>query len=171
MTRLKALNLGHYRLRTRLGSGGMGEVYLAEDPKLGREVAIKVLAERFAGDSDRLARFEREARAIARLTHPNILQVFELSTDQLACIRYLAGERGRGDELFAELRDRARAHYVAPTFLALVHLARGEADDALEHLQEGARINDPWFVYTRLVVRDLLPAEPRVAALVDELGV
>lgn len=64
--------LGTYEVVSLFGSGGMGEVYRAKDTKLGREVAIKVLPEPFALDPDRLARFEREARLLASINHPNI---------------------------------------------------------------------------------------------------
>ncbi len=64
--------LGHYEISTLLGKGGMGEVWRARDTKLGREVAIKTLPEEYAKDADRLARFEREAKLLASLNHPNI---------------------------------------------------------------------------------------------------
>src|SRR6266852_4354020 len=63
-----------------LGAGGMGEVYRARDPRLGREVAIKVLPAAFSADVDRLRRFEQEARAAAALNHPNILAVHDFGT-------------------------------------------------------------------------------------------
>src|SRR5262249_20649896 len=74
--------LGPYQILDHLGAGGMGEVFRARDLRLDREVAIKVLPERFAEDADRVARFEREARAVAALAHPNILVLHDVGTDQ-----------------------------------------------------------------------------------------
>ena len=62
--------LAHYKVTAALGAGGMGEVWRAEDEKLGREVALKVLPEEFARDPERMARFEREAKVLASLNHP-----------------------------------------------------------------------------------------------------
>ena len=70
--------LGPYELSASLGAGGMGEVYRARDPRLGRDVAIKVLPSAFSADPERLQRFEQEARAAAALNHPNILAVFDI---------------------------------------------------------------------------------------------
>ena len=70
--------LGHYLLHDRLGAGGMGEVYRARDTRLGRDVAIKLLPARFAGDAERRARFDREARLLAALNHPHIAAVYGL---------------------------------------------------------------------------------------------
>ena len=67
--------LGHYEILSAIGKGGMGEVWRARDTKLGREVAIKTLPEEFAKDADRLARFEREAKFLASLNHPNIAAI------------------------------------------------------------------------------------------------
>ena len=64
--------LFHFKITAKLGEGGMGEVWLAEDTKLGREAAIKILPEAFVADPERLARFEREARVLASLNHQNI---------------------------------------------------------------------------------------------------
>lgn len=80
--RLEAgVQLGHYKIISTLGKGGMGEVYRAKDLRLGREVAIKVMPESLAEDPDLLSRFEKEARALAVLAHPNILTIFDFGND------------------------------------------------------------------------------------------
>jgi serine/threonine protein kinase len=73
-------SLSQFRITEKLGQGGMGEVWRAEDTKLGREVALKVLPEEFAKDPERMARFEREAKVLASLNHPNIATLFGLET-------------------------------------------------------------------------------------------
>jgi len=75
MTLSAGTRLGPYEILAPLGAGGMGEVYRARDPRLGREVAIKVLPEAVAKDRERLARFEREAQMLASLNHPNIATI------------------------------------------------------------------------------------------------
>jgi len=74
--------LGTYEVVAALGAGGMGEVYRAKDLRLGREVALKVLPAEVAADADRLARFEREARMVAGLNHPNIVTLFSVEDDR-----------------------------------------------------------------------------------------
>src|SRR5262245_48902887 len=70
--------IGNYDVLAPLGAGGMGEVYRARDAKLGREVALKVISSKFIGDPDRLSRFQREARVLAALNHPNVAQIYGL---------------------------------------------------------------------------------------------
>jgi len=71
-------SLGPYTIQGPLGAGGMGEVYRAHDARLNRDVAIKVIPSSVANDPEALARFERESRAIAALSHPNILTIFDV---------------------------------------------------------------------------------------------
>ena len=71
-------SLIHYEITSQLGKGGMGEVYQAKDTKLGRDVAIKILPEEFAREADRVARFQREAKLLASLNHPNIASIYGL---------------------------------------------------------------------------------------------
>ncbi len=75
--------IGHYRVSGKIGEGGMGEVYRATDTRLNREVAIKVLPEVFANDSERMARFRREAQVLASLNHPNIAIIHGIEEDAL----------------------------------------------------------------------------------------
>ena len=78
MTLSASDRLGRFEILAPLGAGGMGEVYRAHDERLERDVAIKVLPDAVSENPDRLARFEREARAVAKLAHPSILDVYEL---------------------------------------------------------------------------------------------
>src|SRR5512141_459652 len=87
--------LGSYEILSPLGAGGMGEVYRARDPRLSRDVAVKVLPAGLAADRDALARFEREARAVAALSHPNILSIFDFGEEggvSFAVMELLEGE-------------------------------------------------------------------------------
>ena len=97
--------LGHYEISTLLGKGGMGEVWKAKDTKLGREVAIKTLPEEFAKDADRLARFEREAKLLASLNHPNIAAIHGFEEDNGT--HFLVLELVEGDTLADRLNRGA----------------------------------------------------------------
>jgi TolB-like protein/Flp pilus assembly protein TadD len=89
--------LAHYRILSTLGAGGMGTVYLAEDTRLGRKIALKVLPGEMASDPERLERFEREGRALASLNHPNIVTVH--SVEQVDGVRFLTMELVEGKDL------------------------------------------------------------------------
>ncbi len=93
--------INHYRVLEKIGQGGMGEVYRAEDTSLKRDVAIKLLPEQFTKDPQRLARFEREAQLLASLNHPNIAAIhsFEHSDD----IHFLVLELVEGENTSAKI--------------------------------------------------------------------
>ncbi len=101
MALLSGTRLGPYEILSPLGAGGMGEVYRARDPRLGREVAMKVLPTSFSQDADRLRRFEQEARAAGLLNHPNITAVYDIGTHEGA--PYVVQELLEGETLRAEL--------------------------------------------------------------------
>jgi Tol biopolymer transport system component len=93
--------LGPYEIQSPLGAGGMGEVYRAQDTRLGRDVALKILPESFARETDRLRRFEQEARAVAALNHPNILAIHDIGQHEGS--PFLVSELLEGESLGATL--------------------------------------------------------------------
>jgi TolB-like protein len=94
---LAGQTFGHYKISKRIGTGGMGEVYLATDITAGRKAALKLLPTRFTSDADRLKRFQQEARALVGLNHPNILTVYEIGEDHST--HYIASELIEGETL------------------------------------------------------------------------
>jgi serine/threonine-protein kinase len=122
-----AQSLSHYRLIEPIGEGGMGVVWRATDSALGRDVAIKVLPDEFAADPERLARFEREARLLAALNHPNVASIYGLhSADG---VRFLAMELVEGEDLAQRLKRGAVP--VAEALPLALQIAQ-----ALEHAHE-----------------------------------
>jgi serine/threonine protein kinase len=93
--------IAHYRITALIGKGGMGEVYRARDIKLDRDVAIKVLPEAFARDPERMARFEREAKVLASLNHPNIAHIYGVE-DRALIMEFVDGESPKGPMPFDE---------------------------------------------------------------------
>src|SRR5262249_61347972 len=104
-TALAAATISHYRILKKLGAGGMGEVYLAEDTRLGRKVALKLLSDVLTKNEDRLHRFEQEARAASALSHPNILTIYDIGED--GSVHFIATEFIEGDTLRQRM-SRAR---------------------------------------------------------------
>jgi WD40 repeat protein len=117
------MRLGPYEILGLVGSGGMGEVYRARDPRLGREVALKVLPEGLTSNPDRLRRFEREARAVAALNHPNILTVHDVGGD--AGRPFVVTELLEGETLGERLRKGALS--LREAVETAVHIAQGVA--------------------------------------------
>src|SRR5579864_8912848 len=105
MAILPGTRLGPYEILSAIGAGGMGEVYQAHDTKLGRDVAVKVLPEAFAHDSDRLARFQREAKMLASLNHPNIATIHGLEHSNGT--HYLVMELVSGETLAERIKREA----------------------------------------------------------------
>jgi eukaryotic-like serine/threonine-protein kinase len=99
--------LGRYEIRSQLGAGGMGEVYLAQDTRLDRKVALKILPEEVAADPDRMKRFVQEAKAASGLNHPNIITIYEI--DQTDSTPFIATEFIEG----STLRERMRVQPLA----------------------------------------------------------
>jgi len=121
----------HYRLVDKLGEGGMGAVWRATDEKLGREVALKVLPEAFADDAERRARFEREAKLLASLSHPNIAHIYGLENAQVR----EDGKRATGDDDIASADGTAKRSPsplpspVSPLTFIVMELVNGEGLD------------------------------------------
>ena len=136
--------LAHYEITSHLGTGGMGEVYQAADTKLGRTVAIKFLPEAFANDGERVARFQREARVLASLNHPNVAAIY--GVEEVNGRHFLVMELVPGETLEERIRRGA-----LPLKDALP-IARQIAE-ALEEAHEAG-----------IVHRDLKPANIKITA-------
>src|SRR5436190_8185533 len=93
--------IGPYEVLSAIGAGGMGEVYRARDTKLNRDIAIKVLPTAFAQDTERMARFQREAQVLASLNHPNIAQIYGMESNALV-MELVPGQNLRGPLPVAE---------------------------------------------------------------------
>jgi hypothetical protein len=121
--------LGAYQLIDRLGAGGMGEVWSAEDPRLGRTVAIKILAPTVAADKDAILRMQREARTAAQLYHPNIATIHSIEED--AGLLFIVMEYVQGDPLSKQIRARSLSE------ADVCRIARGVADALAEAHEKG----------------------------------
>ncbi len=136
--------LGHYEILAPLGEGGMGQVYRARDTTLDRDVAIKVLPEDFASDASRLARFEREAKLLASLNHPNIATIHGF--DESDGVRFIAMELVEGQSLAERITASGRI----------------EVDEALEIARRIALALEAAHE-AGVIHRDLKPANVQVA--------
>jgi eukaryotic-like serine/threonine-protein kinase len=140
----RGTRLGSHEIVALLGAGGMGEVYRARDTKLGRDVALKILPDVFGRDAERLARFEREAKTLASLNHPNIAQVYDAG--QTAAAAYLVMELVEGEDLSAHI---ARGPMAPAEVLAIAKQIALALDAAHEQT---------------VIHRDLKPANIKVRA-------
>jgi serine/threonine protein kinase len=123
MTIAPGSRLGPYEILSPLGAGGMGEVWKARDPRLGREVAIKVLLSALSKDPERLKRFEQEARAASSLNHPSITAVYDIGSHEgslYVVSELLEGETLRGRLVSGPLPPRKAVDYA-------IQIARGLA--------------------------------------------
>ena len=152
MTLAPGTRLGPYEIVAAIGAGGMGEVYRARDTKLGREVALKVLPEEFAADAERMARFEREAKVLASLNHPNIASIYGFEDSS-----------GAGTPARAPFPVHALVMELVegPTLAELITMGPLRVDDALpiaKQVCEGLE-----YAHDRGIVhRDLKPANVKV---------
>src|SRR3954465_15460434 len=119
MTLSAGTKLGHYEIRSLLGVGGMGEVYLADDTRLGRRGALKVLPAEVAANQDRMRRFVQEAKSAAALNHPNIAHIYEI------------GEEGGTNFIAMEFID-------GETLRHSIHGGQADLRKLLRHLQHVA---------------------------------
>src|SRR5437870_3160871 len=133
MQLISGTRLGKYEIRAKLGEGGMGEVYLAQDTKLDRKVALKILPAEVASQRDRMERFVREAKAAAALNHPNIAHIYEIGSSPLAV---------RGPDSHSTTNQET--HYIAMEFIdgqtlrTLIHSGQTELPKLLRYLQHAA---------------------------------
>jgi serine/threonine protein kinase/Tol biopolymer transport system component len=119
--------ISHYRIARKIGRGGMGEVYLAEDTRLNRKVALKLLPKEFTTDRDRIRRFEQEARAVSSLNHPNILTIYDIGQSDSSS--FIASEYIEGETL----RQRIRSSKMQLEEILRIVNQVAEALDAAHH--------------------------------------
>jgi serine/threonine protein kinase len=124
-------HIGPYEILALLGAGGMGEVYRGRDPRLGREVAIKVLPLEFSADPDRLRRFEQEARAAAALNHPNILAVYDIGQHDGS--PYIVSELLEGETLRSKLRAPLQVREAVECAVQIVRGLAAAHDKGIVH--------------------------------------
>jgi serine/threonine protein kinase len=124
----QGMRLGRYEVCSRIGAGGMGEVYLAEDVRLGRRVALKILPGEMASDLQRMGRFTQEARATSALNHPNIITIHEI--DQTDSLHFIVTEFIDGVTLRERMKDARMEVGEAVTIIIQVVSALAAAHDA-----------------------------------------
>jgi hypothetical protein len=141
---LAGQSIGHYKIEHEIGRGGMGEVYLARDTRLNRQVAIKLLPASFINDPERVRRFQQEARAASALNHPNIVTIYEVGESER--LRFIVSEFVEGKTLRELLRDgRIRAELAVDIIIqAATALCEGAGFRACKTDRVRAGIRQPW---------------------------
>src|SRR6266542_1488808 len=136
MSLARSTKLGHYEIQSKLGAGGMGEVYLAEDSRLHRKVALKILPADLASNRDRMRRFEQEATSAAALNHPNIAHIYEIGSSPTS-----RGPQTGSPEASSTTDE---AHFIAMEFIdgqtlrEVIHRGQTDLPKLLRHLQHTA---------------------------------
>jgi serine/threonine protein kinase len=144
--------LGPYEIVSALGAGGMGEVFRARDTRLGREVAVKILTAAHAGDPDSVRRFEKEARAVASLSHPNVVPLFDIG--EQSGVRYAVSEYVSGETLRARLKQGP--------------LPAAEAADVAAQIAEGlSAAHEKGFVHRDIKPENIVLARPGFPRILD----
>ena len=189
MTLAVGTKLGRYEIRSQLGAGGMGEVYLAQDTKFDRKVALKILPAELAANHDRMRRFAQEAKAAAALNHPNIAHIYEIgesgsSPTAREGVHFIAMEfidgvtlreviHGGQRDLAKLLRylqhvaeGQSEAHWIAKIYAAL-----NEKELALTWLERGLAAGAIAVFYKDEPVWDPIRNDPRFADLLKRMGI
>jgi serine/threonine protein kinase/Flp pilus assembly protein TadD len=171
--RLISHGIGPYQVMSELGRGGMGEVYLARDTRLGRHVALKLLPAEFTRDEDRVRRFEQEARATSALNHPNILTVYEIG--KVDDVRFIATEFIEGETLShrlarasLELREVLDIAMQTAGALAAAHqvgIVHRDIKPENIMLRPDGYVKVLDFGIAKLIQREALPIEPEAPAI------
>ena len=147
--------VSHYRIVSKLGAGGMGEVWLAEDTRLGRKVALKILPAEFTEDSERVRRFTQEAKAASALNHPNIISVYDIGecdTGRFIVMEFVDGKTLRSviakdnslETLFTLGAQMARALSAAGFSIPCIPIQRTKASNQPVLVVSFGYIPKPW---------------------------
>src|SRR5512139_2899816 len=140
--------LGHYRVGEQLGRGGMGEVYVADDLNLDRKVALKFPPDAFAGDAERMARFEREAKLLASLNHPNIAAIHGLEQAEVSVdVRSLAANHRDLEDLVRKGQFRQDLYHRVYVFPLILPPLRDRMEDIpilIEHFSSQIAGQNSW---------------------------
>ncbi|HEY0348069.1 MAG TPA: protein kinase, partial [Pyrinomonadaceae bacterium] len=174
MSLVTGTKLGRYEIRSKIGEGGMGEVYLAQDTKLDRKIALKILPAEVAAHPDRMKRFVQEAKAASALNHPNIITIYEIDETEsghFIATEFIDGETpGKGGEAkkaIDELKQSSKQRYVSSYYLALIYAALGEKNLAFEWLENAYKERSDLLIYLKVDPRlDSLRSDARFTDLI-----